>query len=583
MAHWREWTDRTLDEAHASARPILLYVKAAWCRWCREFEREVLADPRVSATIEAYFTPVIIDGERRPDLAARFSNGGRPTLAYLDERGELLTSDGYLAVDELLARLDLVAGRWTERGALRRLISEAGDESHDDGAAGCRGASGSVELSNEVLRDVAQRLLETSDPQFGGWGAAQKFPHPHALDLVLARWSQTGDEALARLVLRTLRCMQAGEIHDRVEGGFYRYCAAPDWSAPDYEKLLDGNAQRLHAYLEAYQAFGDESFAATARSVIDWLHSTLLDRETGAFRGSQDADPLYARRTSLAERRARGAPPCDSTVFADWNAMAASALLRASVVLERPDCEASALAALRFVLDEMSDERSGVHHYFDGARHLPGMLGDQAFVLRALLDAAQFAGRTDLLEQATGLAQASVATLGCENGGFWDTRSDPGARGALRRRTRPLLENSILAEGLLRLAHMTGESRWRQCAMRTLGVFANDYKRAGHEAASYARAVDLALNPPVHVLIVGEADAQDTRALRLAALRPYVVRRVVQTLDVERDARWIEVLGLPAPVGVAARAFVSRGRESYAETADSSRLPALMTRVEPAA
>lgn len=583
MGPWRDWSDGTLDEAHASAKPVLLYVKAAWCRWCRQFERDVLADPRVRATIGAYFTPVVIDGERRPDLAARYSDGGRPTLAYLDDHGELLAADGYQGVEELLARLDLVAGRWAERGSLRRLISETGDERELRGAASSSDAELTAGLSSDIVRDVTRRLLESSDPQFGGWGATHKFPHPHALDFVLARWSQTGDEALARLVLLTLRCMQAGEIHDNVEGGFYRYCSAPDWSAPDFEKLLDGNAQRLHAYLEAYQAFGDESFRATAEGVIEWLHSTLLDPATGAFRGSQDADPLYARRATRAERSSRGAPPCDPTVFADWNAMAICALFRAGAVLNRPECEASALAALRFVLDEMSDERSGVHHYYDGTRHLPGMLGDQAFVLRALLDAVQFAGRTEMLTVAVGLATRCVESLACESGGFWDTRSDPGARGALRRRSRPLLENSVLAEGLLRLAHMTAEARWRQVALRTLGALAGEYKRAGHDAASYARAVDLALNPPVHVLIVGEAEARDTKALRRAALRPYVVGRIVQTLDVERDAHWLERLGLPAPVGVAARAFVSRGRESFAQTSDASRLPALMTRVEPAA
>jgi uncharacterized protein YyaL (SSP411 family) len=583
MVQWLEWSDDAFERARQSGRPVLLYIKAAWCRWCVQFEREVLGDPRVQATLEAHFTPVPVDRDRRPDLDARYSKGGWPTLTYLDERGEPIASDGYLEVDELLGRLDLVASYQADaRDSVRRRLCEA-----DDALAAQRARTESVagvrELSPEILVSVTRLLVESADPQFGGWGAQHKFPHPEALDYMLVRWSQTGDEALRKLVLRTLRCMQDGEVHDRVEGGFYRYATARDWSAPHYEKLLDSNAQRLHAYLEGYQAFGDESFRASAEGVIAWMHETLLDERLGAFRGSQDADPAYARRGTRAARREHGAPPCDPTIYANWNAIAASALFKSAAVLERPECAASAVRALEFVFEELFDERVGVHHYYDGAHHLPGMLSDQAYVLRAFVDAAQHTGRSSWLERATLLARLCFDTLHADAGGFWDTRHDPGARGALRRRVRPLLENSVLAEALLRLAQLSGDERWDVVARDTLRAFAGDYKRAGHEAAAYARAVDLALHPPVHVTILGRVGADDTEALRRAAFAPYVASRIVQTLDIERDVEWIARLGHRAPSGGAACAYVSRGRESYAHTSNAARLPALMTRIEPAA
>jgi hypothetical protein len=583
MVPWLEWSETAFERARQSGRPVLLYVKAAWCRWCREFEREVLADPRVEATLEAHFTPVFVDRDRRPDLDARYSKGGWPTLTYLDERGEPLASDGYLEVEELLGRLDLVASYHADaRESVRRRLCEA-----DDANAALRAQAPEGEprreLSDEILASVTRRLLDSADPQFGGWGAQQKFPHPEALDYMLVRWSQTGDDALRKLVLRTLRCMQDGEVHDRVEGGFYRYATARDWSAPHYAKLLDSNAQRLHAYLEGCQAFGEPSFRATAEGVIAWMHETLLDERLGAFRGSQDADPAYARRETRASRREHGAPPCDPTIFANWNAIAASALFKAAVVLERPACAASAVRALEFVREELCDERACVHHYYDGAYHLPGMLTDQAYVLRAFVDAAQHTGRSEWLTHATKLAELCFDTLHAQAGGFWDTRHDPSARGALRRRTRPLLENSVLAEALLRLAQLTGDARWDELARETLRSFASDYKRAGDEAAAYARAVDLALHPPVHVTILGRGGAADTEALRRAAFAPYVASRLVQTLDVDRDSEWIARLGHRAPQDGAACAYVSRGRESYAHTSDAARLPALMARIEPAA
>ena len=64
---------------------------------------------------------------------------------------------------------------------------------------------------------AARTILETADPVYGGWGREHKFPQTEAIDFALVRWSQTGDNAMLQLVTRTLRAMQAGEIHDAIE------------------------------------------------------------------------------------------------------------------------------------------------------------------------------------------------------------------------------------------------------------------------------------------------------------------------------------------------------------------------------
>lgn len=572
---WREWSDAAFAQAKAQNKPVLLFLGASWCRFCRELENEVLASPRVAPTIEAGFVAIKVDKDRRPDIDARYSKGGWPTLAYLDDTGEMLASDSFLDVEPLLERLDLIAGYWAEnRDAIRRRLSEASDRDERVDPAAQR------PLSSEILDDVARTLLATSDPVHGGWGAQHKFPQPEALDFALIRWSQTGDEAMRKLVTRTLRHMQEGEIHDRVEGGFYRYATAPDWSGPHHEKVLDSNALRLYAYLEAHQALGDASFRETAEGILRWMTNTLLDAETGVFRGSQDADPSYAHLPTLAARRARGAPPCDPTVFANWNALAASSLFKASAVLGRAEHRDQAFRTLDFVLAEMFDPRVGVYHYWDDTYHLPGLLTDQAYVMRALIDAVQFSGSPRYVDIARELATVALETLWSEAGGFYDTRHDPRARGSLRRRNRSILENAVMAEALLRLSHFTGESRWAEHARATLESFAHDYKSYGHFVAGYARAVDLWLNPPLHVIVVGRRESDDTRALQVAALEPYVASRIVQVIDPHEQPDALARFGLPHPPDDAARAFVNRGRASFAETSDPKRLAVLMTRIE---
>jgi uncharacterized protein YyaL (SSP411 family) len=207
------------------------------------------------------------------------------------------------------------------------------------------------------------------------------------------------------------------------------------------------------------------------------------------------------------------------------------------------------------------------------------MLTDQAYVLLALVTAAQYTGRNELLGPARTLASLSIEHLRAEDGGFFDTRYDPYARGVLRRRDRSILENSVMAEALLRLSHLTRDSDYADCAREALASFVNDYKLYGHYVAGYARAVDLLYHEPVHVTVVGTWDAPETRALVKAAFRPYVASRVVQTVDPVRDGELLERLGLPASKD-GSRAYVQRARESYADTSDPARLPALMTRTE---
>jgi uncharacterized protein YyaL (SSP411 family) len=231
------------------------------------------------------------------------------------------------------------------------------------------------------------------------------------------------------------------------------------------------------------------------------------------------------------------------------------------------------------VLTEMFDERVGVYHYWDGTYHLPGLLTDQAYTLRALIDAAQYDGGERHLDAAQRIATIALETLRSDAGGFWDTRHDASARGSLRRRNTSLLENAVMAEALLRLSHFTRDEAWAKVARETLAAFATSYKSYGHFVAGYARAVDLVLHPPVHVTIVGPRERDDTRALQRAALAPYVSSRIVQILDPDRERAWLERVGLPHEGGPS-RAFVHRGRESYAETSDPQRLPALMTRIE---
>ena len=580
--NWYGWEDGAFEEARATRRPILLFIEASWCRWCKELDREVLSSPEISAFMAERFVSIRIDKDKRPDLDARYARGGWPTIAYLDDEGAQLASDNYIEAPALLERLRLVAETYEEnRDAIQEVLADRDKEPTSPPAPMrplMKTGSPAFELTEEVMDHTTQTLLRTADPEHGGWGRTQKFPHPEAIDFALLRWSETGDRALLELVRQTLRHMQTGEIHDRVEGGFYRYATRMDWSVPHHEKMLDSNAQRADAYLEAHQALGEESWRTTAKGVLSWMLETLYDSEHRCFYGSQDADSAYANISTREGRLTYGAPPRDETIYANWNAMTASTFLHAYSVLGEASYARTALDTLDFLWDKLFDAERGICHYFDTAPHLPGMLSDQAYTLRAFVDAAQYTGETRYLDSARELADWTLEHLRSTDGSFYDTPHNPKARGGLKRRDRSILENAVLAEALLRLSQMTWVPDYADTAREALTAFGRTYKAYGHYVAGYARAVDLSLNPPVHIAVVGPfGDARSHDLLR-AALKPYVASRVVQLLDPERDPDLLERSGLPTKTE-RPTAYMARGRESYAETTDATRLLALMTRL----
>ncbi|MCI0586566.1 MAG: DUF255 domain-containing protein [Planctomycetes bacterium] len=568
---WIEWGEEAFRRAREEDRPILLTIVASWCRWCKEIDATTFSDAEVVRTIEESYVPVRVDKDRRPDVNERYNAGGWPTIAFLTPDGDLIAGDTFLGAKDLLSLLERVRGFYREnREAIRSRIADVLAKSI---RAQERREAFAGSLSPEIPRRVAEAILSKFDPLYGGFGDGQKFAHPEALDFALVWCARTGDEPMAEGVRRTLDHIAGGEIHDRVDGGLFRYAATRDWRVPNTEKVLESNAGPLRSFLEGWQVFGKEEYRAVAAGILRWASATLVDPETGAFFGSQDADPAYYA-LPVEERRRRGAPPIDRTIYTNWNAMMVSSLLKAHVVLGEERWRETALGTLRFLLEEMYEEGRGMHHYWDGTFHLPGLLTDQAYTVRALVDAVQYTGDNRFLVPATDLARSLVRHQSSPGGGFYDIRSDPLALGGLKRQNRSILENAVVAEAFLRLAYFTREESLRETARRTFEAFTRDYKQYGYYVAGYGRAVDLYFHEPIQVTIVGPRGAEATDRLRRAAFERYLGSRIVQVLDPALDGEILARAGLPAresPV-----AYLTIGRASYAEVSDPADLPSVL-------
>ena len=524
---WQEFDPATLLAAQDQDRPIVLLLTVPWCHHCSDLQQSTFADPRITTAIQAGFVAVQADAERRPDVNERYGTGAWPTIALLTPTGDLIANDNFLEPAELLHRLDRVRALWrTQRDELQRGLQDLWAHRREPSQHGGK-------LRTQMVDDVADAICDRFDHRNGGWGTTSKFPHPEAIDFALVLWQKRGDERMREIVTLTLDRMLASPLHDTIDGGFFRFAKNADWTGPNHEKLLEVNARLLRAFLEAFQVFGDERYRNAADGIVRWMLGLLRDDETRAFFGSQDADAdYYGLDAHGRSRRAR--PAVDRTIHCHANAMTVSSLLKASVVLKRPELRDRALEALAFLRDELFDGRD-VYHYWDGSYHLPGMLADQAYLIRAFVDASQLTGDSDLLLPAEAIAERAIARQKAPGGGFYDLANDPRQSGPMRRRNRSILENSVMAEALVRLACLSRRPEFHGEGIAALEAFANDYKEYGYYVAGFGRAVDLVFFEPVVLTIVGDRASAASEALRNAALSTYVPSRMVQMLDPVHD------------------------------------------------
>jgi uncharacterized protein YyaL (SSP411 family) len=546
--HWRRWGPDAFQAAAREDKPILLAISAVWCHWCHVMDETSYSDEQVISLINDRYVPVRVDNDQRPDINARYNMGGWPSTAFLTPDGEVLTGLTYVPPDQMREVLDEVSTHFrANREAIEARVRDIRARREQALAS-----AGAAELSADIVEQVLAATGDAYDPVYGGFGGAPKFPHTDVLDLLLHVGQRRDDRDLLHMARKTLERMSGGGIFDGEWGGFFRYATNRDWSVPHFEKMLEDNSNLLRSLLRLYRVSGDRTHADIARRVIEYMDRWLSDPETGAFYGSQDADEEFYSR-SAAERETVQAPYVDRTVYTSWNAVAASAYLEASWTLERPDLADRARRALDFLWRECRAPEGGVYRFHDGSPHQPGLLGDQVFTARALLDAYEVSGEAAYLEQAEELAALLIGRFVDGNGGgFYDTWEDHEALGRLDIRQKPLAENAVAAEVFLRLAQLTRGPGYEQTARRTLEAFAGDQEVMGHFAAAYARAVDLFLHPPLEVRIVGDPAQPARAALHAAALALPVAARTVDVLHPSRDAARLEALALPAAPSPAA-------------------------------
>ena len=362
----------------------------------------------------------------------------------------------------------------------------------------------------------------------------------------------------ALLVLLHLEAFQitGRPFHERIARETLQYISreltspeGPFYSAEDAESLPPGEASDGHKKEGAYYLWRPEEVIALLGEVQGKLFCEIYDvTEAGNFTDPHDQlakkknsilhleqhidqqarkrnippDKLIqqietCRQKLFAARSKRPRPHLDDKVLAAWNGLAIAAFARAHQVLGDPEYRLRAETAARFLQTTMTREGRLLRRYRDGEAALPGYLNDYAFLAWGLLELYQATFEPAWLE-------GSKKLLTEMNRLFWDDKSGgfnfSGRDGeALIATTKEIYDgalpsgNSCAAYTLLRVGHLTGDSKLFERGEKTLETFATTIDQYPMGYPFMLLALDFLHGRRQEIVISGSPDDPATQKL----------------------------------------------------------------------
>ncbi len=358
-----------------------------------------------------------------------------------------------------------------------------------------------------------------------------------------------------------------GEPDRKGEGAFYI------WSAEEIRALAGAPVADWLCYRYGVEEHGnvthDPHEEFTGRNILYEVHSV---EDTAAHFEHDPAEvraALEQAKHVLFETRSRRVRPhLDDKILTAWNGLMISAFALGGAALDEPAYAAAAQRAAEFLIARMYEPHSGIllRRYRQGDALIPGFLDDYALFTQALLDLyeAQFERRH--LDLAIRLAARQRELFeDREHGAFFSTAADDASLVLRVKEDYDGAEpsgNSVAALNLLRLAQITGRTEFRASAEKLMAAFEPRLSAAPVAIPQLLVACEFLLSDPRQIVIAGDRESPDTRALLRELHAHFLPNRIVLLLD-SGETRAALAAGIPAlegmnPVDGHAAAYVCR-------------------------
>ncbi|MBW6518011.1 MAG: thioredoxin domain-containing protein [ANME-2 cluster archaeon] len=280
--------------------------------------------------------------------------------------------------------------------------------------------------------------------------------------------------------------------------------------------------------------FRDEGSGKSTGKNIPYLKKSIpeLALELG-MQEDEFKQHLGSARDKLFTAREKRIPPGkDDKILADWNGLMIAALAKGARVFNEYEYEKAATKAADFILRTMRREERGLYHrYREGESDVPAFLDDYAFFVWGLLELYETTFDVKYLKIALELTEFQLKHFWDEeNGGFFFT-SDEDTEMLFRKKEfydgAVPAGNSIAMQNLLRLGRMTGNSEFEKKAIQTGQAFSGNVSLSPAGYTMLMQALDFAIGPSSEVVIAGNPNDEDTKAMLETLRHAFIPNKVV--------------------------------------------------------
>ena len=326
------------------------------------------------------------------------------------------------------------------------------------------------------------------------------------------------------------------------EGGFYSATDADSegeegkffvWTPSEIEAILgEEEARRFCTYYDITDSGNWEGKGIpNVRRTVDQV-AAKLGLGVEPLQASLDR----ARPKVYEARRLRVPPGLDDKILTAWNGMMISAMAEAYRILgDRRYLDAAARAADFLLSTLVQADGRLLRTYRAGKAHLNAYLEDYAYLSEALIDLYEAGGASRYLREAERLAERLLTDfVDEESGAFFTTAKDHESL-ILRRREgsdgATPSGNAVAASALARLSFHLDRDDLRSAAQRAITAYGRQIGLYPHAFAKSLAVVDLLLEGPVELALIGTTGEGGFEALRREVGRHYLPNRIIAHHD----------------------------------------------------
>ena len=322
---------------------------------------------------------------------------------------------------------------------------------------------------------------------------------------------------------------------EHVEGRFYV------WTHQQIVELLGDVAASFSEY------YGVQENGNVERDVFGEFKqqnllfiSAALEQTAGKLSKSQDeTKDIFEqdRKRLLKARERRPRPSLDDKVLTAWNGLMISSLARGYQVLQEEKYLRATEAAATLITEKLYESKSGrlKRRYREGEAAIDGLVDDYAFFIQGLLDLYETSLNGRWLILAMELTETQNRLFwDSDNGGFYSTAGEDPSILIRMKEDYDGAEpspNSIAVLNLLRLSQMTGNETWREMAQQSIRAFEGRLLETPYAMPQMMAAVNFYLDKPKQILIAGQRDSADTKAILREVHKRFIPNKILVLAD----------------------------------------------------